>query len=919
MKVKMLFCKLFLLAGPCLHGQQMAPPIDNFRAFEYKAASKNWGLGVNHAGELFVANNTGLLHYNGETWSVYNLPNNTVIRSVAVIKDRIYTGSYEEFGYWVKNSRGKLEYTSLTGLIKDHSFTSEEFWEILPHGDEVVFRSFSAIYRYSGESIEVVDPDEVVSDIITYNGRLLVAAGTLGLFELAGKELLPLSGDEVLEGMTITDMVVLPQGLVIGTKLNGCFLYDGNRTLPWATAMTPELREHQLNKLLYLDNGQVVFGTIKNGLYLYNPVTGQEQLLNRSVGLQNNTVLGLLQFGNQLWVAEDNGVDRIQLNNPFTYYTDTSGAVGTVYDLAFHQGLLYLGTNTGVFYFDDDELRFVNGSQGHVWELAIVDGDLLCGHNTGTFRLGNGQLEKISSISGGYKLVRIPDSGERFMQGTYNGIARYQKDDTGNWQVRSVAGNLNFPVKYLCFENTNTLWLAHAYQGLYRVRLNGDHSAVEEIKSYGGESLPSTYNIKVYNVKNQIVIRSAGQWFKYDPILDKIEPFTEFQPYEGMGLIHYDEGYFWFSGQDESREIIYTNLQDEHFVLDDAPLRKRLAPEAENVVKVNDSIYYFTLSDGFGKFNLKDFRQRIGEFQLPRPMLAAVESSMGGHPLQNGQLDIPYKNAAELVFRVTAPELTHPEYFYELSGPVQREEFNPDGDIRFQNLPFGTYELRVYTVSIDGSRSEPLFREFSIGPPWYWSVSSRIAYVGLLILLVFGLRWYNRYKLEQKHRKLEQQLRIEQQRKLAEMEKEKLEREVRAKQKELASTTMNMAQKNELILELKNLLFMNKDKFGNQQRYRNFMKKLSSAVNSEEDWKRFEVNFKELHEDFFDTLLSRYPDLTPKDLKLCAYLKMNLSSKEIAPLMGISTRGVEIHRYRLRKKLDLDGSTNISNFLITLK
>ena len=112
---------------------------------------------------------------------------------------------------------------------------------------------------------------------------------------------------------------------------------------------------------------------------------------------------------------------------------------------------------------------------------------------------------------------------------------------------------------------------------------------------------------------------------------------------------------------------------------------------------------------------------------------------------------------------------------------------------------------------------------------------------------------------------------------------------------------------------------MNKDKFQNQQRYRLFMKKLNKSIDDTEDWKRFEVNFKELHEDFFEVLLYRYPGLTPKDLKLCAYLKMNLASKEIAPLMGITTRGVEIHRYRLRKKLNIDGSQNISKFLITLK
>lgn len=128
-------------------GQQLLPPIQNYQLLDYKGGSKNWDVSVNENGELFVANNKGLLHYNGEEWTLNKLPNNTIIRSVESIGDRIYTGSYEEFGYWTKNEFGELGYTSLTNLIQDHTFTSEEFWEIFPAKDgKVMFRSFSAIY-----------------------------------------------------------------------------------------------------------------------------------------------------------------------------------------------------------------------------------------------------------------------------------------------------------------------------------------------------------------------------------------------------------------------------------------------------------------------------------------------------------------------------------------------------------------------------------------------------------------------------------------------------------------------------------------------------------------------------------------------------------------------------------------------------
>jgi DNA-binding CsgD family transcriptional regulator len=73
-----------------------------------------------------------------------------------------------------------------------------------------------------------------------------------------------------------------------------------------------------------------------------------------------------------------------------------------------------------------------------------------------------------------------------------------------------------------------------------------------------------------------------------------------------------------------------------------------------------------------------------------------------------------------------------------------------------------------------------------------------------------------------------------------------------------------------------------------------------------------------VHSDFLFTLKEKYPDLKAHELKLCAYLRMNLSSKEIAQLMSISVRGVEISRYRLRKKLDIPTETNLFQFLFDI-
>ena len=109
-----------------LEVQNIVPPVRNYRLWEYNGASKNWDVSISTTGEVFVANHLGLLHFDGERWTLNQLPNKTIVRSVLVLDDKIFTGSYEEFGYWQENSLGALEYKSLAQLIPREGLKSEE-------------------------------------------------------------------------------------------------------------------------------------------------------------------------------------------------------------------------------------------------------------------------------------------------------------------------------------------------------------------------------------------------------------------------------------------------------------------------------------------------------------------------------------------------------------------------------------------------------------------------------------------------------------------------------------------------------------------------------------------------------------------------------------------------------------------------
>ncbi|MGC3977481.1 MAG: LuxR C-terminal-related transcriptional regulator [Paludibacteraceae bacterium] len=98
--------------------------------------------------------------------------------------------------------------------------------------------------------------------------------------------------------------------------------------------------------------------------------------------------------------------------------------------------------------------------------------------------------------------------------------------------------------------------------------------------------------------------------------------------------------------------------------------------------------------------------------------------------------------------------------------------------------------------------------------------------------------------------------------------------------------------------------------------YDKLIRLLDENISSEDDWAIFQTNFDRIHENFFRNLHQKYPELTSNDLRFCAYLRLNLSTKDIAHLMNISPKGVEVGRYRIRKKIGIPSTKSLTEFMI---
>ncbi len=909
-KLELLATILFLFQVYSLCSQQLTPPIHNYSSTEYEAASQNWDIDVDEDGVIYAANNQGLLSFDGQSWELFPLPNGSIIRSVFVYKDKIFTGSYKEFGYWKKDSTGKLFYTSLIPKLGNYAMQSEEFWQILEFNGDIYFRSFGAIYKYDHKTIEPIQ-NVVSNKMIVYKDKLLLAVRKDGLFFLAeNNELQKLPNQEILEGETIIDMAIEGENLIIGCreklfKYSGelCMLYDDNRLLE-------ELKRSELNHIMALKDGELLLGTVKNGIINYDQKNRTFKIFNRNNGLQNNTVLGFVEKYGNIWLSLDNGIDRIELGSPVEFYTDDTGELGAVYDLAFYNNKMFLASNTGVYTFIDNRLEIIDGAEGHTWNLEILNDTLFVNHNTGTYQVFNDNLVPVETSTGSFKISELPYANGEYLISSYTGIRNLSQSEDSIYEFES----LNFPVKNVVFENESTLWAAHPYEGLYRVGFENNFKNTKFIDKINIPDGGNSINTDVFMINNQLAIFNGDHWYKYNSFKDSLEVFEELNPFRKHKMLLKDVNSYWF-GHTENNSLKFTDFNNNSIVVSPGNLNNRLVKNYEKILKNGDSIYYIALNDGFAKIDLAKFIKNLDNIYVSKPAVKGFTDLKGRISLKENP-QVPYQSSRDLNIHTSFPVSGAMGLRYRLRGEDTLSGEVNNGVINLQNLNHGNYELQLQAIGPQAGITEKTNFNFTIRPPWYLSNLMKLVYILIILSLVVLVYWFNQLKLKKHQLLLEEKFEKEHQERLNNLEKERLKNQITLKRKELANTTMVAAKKNEMLMEIQNELNKDKSNFSNQFKMKHILNKINRAIKNKDEWQVFETNFNELHEDFFKDVLGSYPNLTHKDLKLCSYLKMNLTSKEIAPLMGISVRGVEVHRYRLRKKMNLDKKENLTNFLI---
>lgn len=916
----------------------------HYESDKYNAQNQNWDIDKDQFGRLFVANNGGLIVMDGSRFRLFELPDQTIIRSVKCIGDRVYTGSFNEFGYWTENENWEWTYHSLSASVDSENFKNDEFWKIIEADNNIYFQSFGSVFAYDGQSLTKLELPGPILFLLKAGGRTFVQQINGCLFELKNNQFLEIEGSCQLKNTEIKTILPHEKSLIIGTSSMGLFKYDDQKIIPWKTDADELLQSYKLNNGVILKN-QIVIGTILKGILVLDQQGNLLHHIHTGNGLQNNTVLALkADDGQNLWAGLDKGFDYIWFQSPVRKYTDPKMEIGSVYAASLFKDQLYLGTNQGVYVFDINEKgnfhngKLYEGSQGQVWFLKEFEGKLYCGHNDGTFILENASFIRVSDVNGGYNLNRIyPKEQDLLIQSTYNELVIFKKENN-SWRKDKIMSGLNAPFRMMESDHLGQLILGHSISGLYFLQSTSTYDSVLELKKMDTLMGIDFQSNKVFKVDNRIVVSNKKEWKQWDGLNKRFVAWNELN----KGLANFTDAHTIIPAGN-SKYWVISNIEAGLFEIrfDQVNFLYRIIPEMydlhlikgyENIISLNDTLHLFCLEDGFALLNIQKLNKLKNLLEAPRikeVTFSTIDGTSKRVPVATNkkiQIDNRFNNL-NISFASFGTSGTKNYFRYKLEGiDVEWSNWTTDTHLSFNRLPPGNYKFHLKSLSSHGWDTLPTSITFQINVPWYLSWYAFVIYTTVALIMIYLLH----STLKRRHwRKQEQILREENERikernKQAEaalimLSNEKLKSEITTKNMELAKNTMAMIKKNELLIEIKKEFEKQKEELGNRlpnKYFQKITKLIDNSLNSEHDWEMFESLFDQAHENFFRRLKANYPELTPSDFRLCAYLRMNLSSKEIAPLLNISIRGVEEKRYRLRKKLNLQAEQNLSDFII---
>ena len=743
---------------------------NDYQIEDFGTSPQNFGIAQDNRGILYVCNTSGILEYDGVSWSlVAGTEGLSLLKASKGGDGIIYTCGINEFGFLRKGSGTEIQYESLTHLLPDTISDFGRVFMLQSFGDSMAFLSSQYLFVYHDGSIDLQYAEEGYRRVLKHNDRMFVQLRTGALFEVTREGLAPAHNNDMPDRRIVRMMFGQENSPLLACNRGGLLRLDDDKILA---------HESDISSLFVwngcsLDSSTNVLATNANGAYVVDDMGRTQEVFYTNYDLEGTAVIFPFYDANgQMWLATSNGVRYIEYPNKLSYFNDVHNLQGLPLCVNESRRGLMVGTTTGLYVFDGTtgslKREVIDAAiDAEEWVTDITDfaGEKWILTTHGLFIMKDEAFERITNI-GGRDIDTLTDARNALVYGGNNGLVKIEKGDNG-WGLTSHIDTIGHDIMDVTYESSTRAWVSMF--NISQIEFSGSQVTVTTLDSTHGFS-PDMSPIWSFAHDNKVYFGTTLGLYSWDSELERIVPDSTFGArfLEGaisnvtvtkdddlwlrhddkIGKLSFDLKEFEF--QDLER-LEYSDVwgihptNSGHIWILTTEAVYRYDPSIDNSNQEGFSTIIRGVTSGEDSVLFSGFYADISG----APSLVQPDSMRPVLDYRNNQMSVRY--AATYY---TAPDQTR--YSTMLAGQDDNwSQWTSQPFRDLMNLREGDYTFKVKARNVYGVESSTASYSFTVLPPWYRTFWAYLGYTIAAILATWGVAVLYSRRLRQQNVRLE--------------------------------------------------------------------------------------------------------------------------------------------------------------------
>ncbi len=760
----LIVCCIILFNVPFVNAQQLF--VEKNPMSVYGAGIQSWTMAQDNQGALYIANNDGVIKYDGLTWDLITIANQNYVFSLGLnSKNEIFVGSYNEFGYLGKDSQANYKYHSLLPLLPKTYKNLNDIRQTMVFNDEVFFNNSKNIFRYSKGTLKIFN---IAGNWLFRLKKQLFSLSGNGLLVYKNNQFMDAGFGKQLSGLHLKRIADYENGkyLLLDDdnrlwSLNPLAADSNKKMLLLTQKPVTSTKNVPVRSIIYLDIEKIAV-VAEEGVFLLNKDGKTVNFSsNAMLGLNLNTGFCFVDRAQNIWLGADTYITQLITSSPLSIYNNNNGLDGTILSLGKNGSDLYVGTDKALFYKNDNAtFSAIPGTESENWNMFNFAGKLYLAHRTGVFEIQGKKAIPLIHHWFIQTLGQVKNRPDCMIMGTYNtGIWLLTKEGNA-WHQKKIKG-FDEETRFIQQDDEGNVWISHYNKGIFKLQLNAQMDSVISTAFYDTKNgLPSTLNNRIYRLNNgRIIAATTNGFYSYNKIKNRFEPdavlgkvsqgvciYTVTQTVKG-------DIYFWGAPSKKVQSAgAFIKQPDGSFRLLFTPFNK-IASATHGLLPVD--VDAPVLEAGTGEVWIGNLKQVVNYspnqptyYHKPLPVyiktVMAADSTIFAIGVGLPQNNIPFsKNRLKFIF--TSPFFEDADkilYQYQLNGFDDKwSGWSNDKEVSFTNLSDGDYTFFVRAKNVYGQISRPGSYSFHVNAPWFksWWAYLFYAFTGSLLFYLFSI------------------------------------------------------------------------------------------------------------------------------------------------------------------------------------